>query len=68
MTAGSLVYPDPPEVTVRPVTKPAVTVATALAVSPTKRRPIASDIATATVISHPETLLIRIRFEAELNI
>ena len=31
VTSGSLVYPDPPEVTVMVVTKPAVTVATAVA-------------------------------------
>ncbi|MCG3775063.1 MAG: hypothetical protein JW395_1891 [Nitrospira sp.] len=57
VTAGSLVYPDPPEVTVMPVTKPAVIVATAVAVSPAKARPIESDINTATVISHPGTFI-----------
>jgi hypothetical protein len=39
VTAGSLVYPDPPEVTVMAVTKPAVTVATAVAGSPASNRP-----------------------------
>jgi hypothetical protein len=39
VTAGSLVYPEPPEVTVMPVTKPAVIVATAVAVSPAISRP-----------------------------
>jgi hypothetical protein len=57
VTAGSLVYPDPPEVTVMPVTKPAVIVATAVAGSPAKARPIESDINTATVISQPGTCI-----------
>ena len=39
VTAGSLVYPDPPEVTVIPVTYPAVTVAIAVAGSPASNRP-----------------------------
>jgi hypothetical protein len=57
VTAGSLVYPDPPEVTVMPVTKPAVIVATAVAGSPANARPIESDINTATVISHLGTFI-----------
>jgi hypothetical protein len=57
VTFGSTVYPDPPEVTVMPLTKPAVIVATAVAVSPAKARPIERDINTATVISHPETFI-----------
>jgi hypothetical protein len=40
-----------------PVTKPAVIVATAVAGSPAKARPIESDINTATVISHPGTFI-----------
>ena len=40
-----------------PVTKPAVIVATAVAVSPAKARPIETDINTATVISHPERFI-----------
>ena len=39
------------------VTKPAVIVATAVAGSPAKARPIESDINTATVISHPGTFI-----------
>jgi hypothetical protein len=57
VTAGSLVYPDPPEVTVMALTKPAVIVATAVAVSPAKARPIESDNNTAKVISHPGTFI-----------
>jgi hypothetical protein len=38
-TAGSLVYPEPREVTVMTVTYPAVTVAVALACSPADNRP-----------------------------
>ena len=40
-----------------PVTKPAVIVATAVAGSPAKARPIESDINIATVISHPGTCI-----------
>ena len=40
-----------------PLTKPAVIVATAVAVSPAKARPIESDINTATVISQPGTCI-----------
>jgi len=38
VTVGSLEYPEPPEVTVMPLTKPAVTVATAVAGSPLRHR------------------------------
>jgi len=43
---GSLVYPEPPEVTVMAVTKPAVTVAAAVAGSPPRHR-------TASIQSNP---------------
>jgi hypothetical protein len=55
-TAGSPVYPAPPEVTVMVVTKTAVRVATAVAGSPAFRRPQQWANTVATCESHRQSL------------
>jgi hypothetical protein len=51
------VYPEPPEVTVMPVTKPAATVATAVAGSPALSKPQKKAITVAVLKIQPGNLM-----------